>query len=275
MGRRQRHAVSKVGIEAPGGGQTVIAGPVDFAVVIGVYQHLLHSVQAPGSLVGSPVTLLSDGPDMRRRLAVIVSGVFHILHFVAETHQGISREIRAVDVVLVAVLVHQDVLVGLPSVAGRSATVLIRLDRIHPNGTLQTVFAQPLEVITCRIKLRAALVRPVMEISFLVCFAQVRSFHICFDAIRLKDAVIFTSGDAPHFSGNSTVADSNPLCFCSGGPGRGRDSATNNFREGHGGDRHIGDFSECVGILGTALGLDRSSNVSIAVDDLTFSGAFR
>ena len=37
-------------------------------------------------------------------------------------------------------------------------------------------------------------------------------------------------------------------------------------------DRHIGDFSECVGILGTALGLDRSSNVSIAVDDLTFSG---
>ena len=242
LSRRQGHTVCEIGVESPRGSHTVIAAPVDLAVVVGVHHHLFHSVQAPGPIRGSPVALLGDSPDMRRRLAVIVPGILHVLHVIAETRLGADGEIGAVDVVLVAVLVHQDILVGLPAVAGGSGAVLIGLDRIHPDGALQAVLAQPLEAIAVRVKFHAVLIRTVVEIGFLVRFAHVRLLHVRLNAVGFKDAVIFTGGDTAHSSGNGAVAGGDPLRLGGGGPGRGGDGPACELRKGHGGDRHIGHF---------------------------------
>ena len=265
LGSRQRHAVREVGVEAPGGRQPLVIVFVDLAIVIGVHQHPLHGIQTSGPLAGPPIAVLGDGPDVRRRLAVIVSGVLHILHVIAEARLGADGEVGAVHIMLVSVLVHQHELVGLPAVAGGDLAVPVHLDRIHTDGALQTVLAQPLEVVALRVKFHAVLVHPVVEIGFLVGLSHIRLRRIRLDAGGLQNSGILAGRDLSHLGGDGAVIGGDPLCLCRGGPGRGGDSAARGLREGHGGDGHIRDLGEGAGVLRAAQGLHGSADIALPV----------
>ena len=166
---------------------------------------------------------------------------------------------------LVAVLVHQHELVGLPAVAGGGCAVPVHLDGIHTDGALQAVLAQPLEVVALRVKLCAVLVRPVVEVGLLVGPAHIRLRHVRLHAGGLQDAVLSAGRDIAHLGGDSAVIGGNPLCLCRGGPGRGGDSTARGLREGHGGDGHIRDLGEGAGVLRAAQGLHGSADIALPV----------